>query len=177
MNLVKTALVAALASLAFSAQAMTTIADDDLSAISGQDGVSIVADLNINIGSFKYIDSGATVGFNNIDVKGLVAMTIDVLSSADFQTAAATAISTVAAANNQTVDVATLIGATAAATGYVGGSDVVQFAFPTINADARKVSPTITVGSITTGNGGASFGGMQIQNMDLQGTKVWMYGH
>ena len=67
------------------------------------------------------------------------------------------------------------------ATGWTG-QDVVQFAFPvvgsgTVTANARLATPTITVASMTTGHGGASFGGIQIKNLDLQGTKVWMYGH
>ena len=39
------------------------------------------------------------------------------------------------------------------------------------------MTPTITVGSITTGNGGKSFGSITLKNLDLQGTTVWMFGH
>ena len=176
MKLIKTAFAAALASLAFSASAMTAINDEQLSQVTGQDGVSIVADLNINIGSFQYTDSGASVAFNNIDIKGMLVMTVDVLTTAAFQGAAAASI----ASHNGALSgaqIGDIIAATAAASGYVSGSDVVQFAFPTVNADARSVTPSITVGSITTGNGGASFGSFALNNIDLQGTKVWMYGH
>jgi hypothetical protein len=76
-----------------------------------------------------------------------------------------------------------VVSAAGAATGYTG-QDVVQFAFPQVGAigspvslDARSVTPTITVASMTTGHGGASMGGIQIKNLDLQGTKIWMYGH
>jgi hypothetical protein len=102
-------------------------------------------------------------------------MTIDVLTGAAFQTAASAAV----ASHNGALTAAQIGGiltATAGATGFVG-NDVVQFAFPTINADARSVTPSITVGSITTGNGGASFGSFALNNIDLQGTKVWIYGH
>ncbi|WP_374593918.1 hypothetical protein [Aquabacterium sp.] len=64
----------------------------------------------------------------------------------------------------------------AGATGFTG-QDVVQIAIPTVNADARRVSPTITVGSITTGGSTASFGSFEIKNLDMQGTKVWMWAH
>src|ERR1700712_5398999 len=98
MNMLKLTAAAALAALSFSASAMTAIADQDLSAVAGQDGVSIAADLNINIGAFTYTDNGAdaappgSVSFNNIPVRGMMVMTIDVLGAADFQTAAATSI-------------------------------------------------------------------------------------
>jgi hypothetical protein len=176
MKLTHLALAAALASIGFSASAMTKIQDDDLAQVAGQDGVSIVADLNINIGSFQYTDSGASVAFNNIDIKGMMVMTVDVLTTGAFQAAAAASI----ASHNNTLTAAQIggiISATAASSGYAAGSDVVQFAFPTINADARSVTPSITVGSITTGNGGASFGSFALNHIDLQGTKVWMYGH
>ena len=137
MNMLKLSAAAALVAASLSASAMSTISDDELSAVSGQDGVSIAADLNINIGAFTYTDSGASVSFNNITVRGLMDMTIDVLGAAAFQTAVGT-------------------GAAAA---------------------AHAVTPTITIGSITTGNGGASFGSIQIKNLDLQGTTVWMFGH
>jgi len=174
MKLIKTAFAAALATLAFSASAMTAISDDQLSEVTGQDGVSIVADLKINVGSFVYNDSGATVNFNNIDIKGMIVMTIDVLSGAQFVGAAQAALGSYGIG---AADIGTILGATAAATGFVG-NDVVQFAFPDVGgAIARPATPSIKVGSITTGNGGASFGSFAMNNIDLQGTKVWMYGH
>jgi hypothetical protein len=174
MQLIKTALAAALASLAFSASAMTAINDSELGQVTGQDGVSIVADINMNIGSFQYTDSGASVAFNNIGISGMMVMTVDVLTGAAFQGAATNALLAHGLAAG---DVATVLGATAAATGFVG-NDVVQFAFPNVGgAVARTVAPSITVGSITTGNGGASFGSVALNRIDLQGTQVWMYGH
>jgi hypothetical protein len=174
MKMLKISAAAALVAASLSASAMTTIADEELSQVAGQDGVSLVADLNINIGAFTYTDSGASVSFNNITVRGLMDMTIDVLGAAEFQTSVGGSI--VALGGNA----ATVLPATATALGYNGTSDVVQFAFPAstgAEADTHAVTPTITVGSITTGNGGASFGGLQIKNLDLQGTKVWMFGH
>jgi len=177
---------AALVAASLSASAMTSISDEQLSTVSGQDGVSIAADLNINIGSFTYTDTnanGGSVSFNDIKVRGMMDMTIDVLNAAAFQGAAGASI----AANGGGADTATILGGIATALGYKGG-DVVQFAFPAAAdaagaaagsgaAAAHKVTPTITIGSITTGNGGASFGSLQIKNLDMQGTSVWMFGH
>jgi hypothetical protein len=171
MNMLKLTAAAALVAASLSASAMTTITDEDLSAVAGQDGVSIAADLNINIGAFTYKDTDATggsVSFNNITVRGMMDMTIDILNQAAFSATVGASV----AANG---------GGIATALGYTGG-DVVQFAFPAAvgagaAAAAHAVTPTITVGSITTGNGGKSFGSIQIQNLDLQGTTVWMFGH
>lgn len=181
MNAFKFSAVALALVASFSASAMTSIQDADLAQVSGQEGVSIVADLNVNIGSFTYTDSGASVSFNNIDIKGMMIATIDVLTAAVFQPTVVGAVAT--QGSLAAADAAAVVSAAATATGYTG-QDVVQFAFPQIGAvgsteslNARKATPTITVASMTTGNGGASMGGIQIKNLDLQGTRVWMYGH
>jgi hypothetical protein len=189
MNMLKITAAAALAAASLSASAMTSIADDQLSAISGQDGVSIAADLNINIGSFKYTDTdstGGSVSFNNITVRGLMDMTIDVLNSTAFAGAVAQSIADNGGGAAGSAGNTLILAGVAQALGYNptpgAGADVVQFAFPAAvgtgaAAAAHAVTPTITVGSITTGNGGASFGSFTITNLDLQGTKVWMFGH
>ena len=203
----KSAIALALSAVSFGAFAMTSIDDAALSQVSGQDGVSIVADLNINIGSFTYTDkdtSAATgaagngsVAFINIGIRGGFIMTIDVLNGAAFGKAATDALSdkyyglgtTDATTGVFTADAARvkqLAGEISVALGRNPGdgttsfgSDVVQFAFPQVGngVDARQASMSITVDSISTGHGGASFGSVAIKNFDLQGTKVWMFGH
>ena len=177
MNMLKLTAAAALVAASLSASAMTTINDEELSTVAGQDGVSIAANLNINIGDFQYKNAtnGASVNFNDISITGLVAMTVDVVSNSTFQ-----GIIT-AAGDKAGVGVgALLLGEVNTAAGYgmtAGGSDVVQFAFPTLGAVASKFSPTITVGSITMSGSTASFGSFAIKNLDLQGTQVWMWAH
>jgi len=167
MNFRKLTAAAALVAASLSASAMTTIADDELSTVSGQDGVSIGANLNINIGSFEYTDTdanGGSVSFNNISIKGLMHMDVDIINAATFNT------------------ILTSVGATLA--DYDGKSDVVQFAFPNDTLASTAVLPTIKVGSITLGHAGnnaagttTSFGSIAINQLDLRGTTVWMWAH
>jgi len=167
MKFFKLATAAALVAASLSASAMTTIADDELSTVAGQDGVSIGASLNINIGSFQYTDTdanGGTVSFNNISIKGLMHMDVDIINAATFN------------------GILTSVGATLA--DYDGTSDVVQFAFPNDTLASTAVLPSIKVGSITLGHAGnnaagttTSFGSIAINQLDLRGTTVWMWAH
>ncbi len=171
MNMLKLTAAAALVAASLSASAMSSINDEELSTVAGQDGVSIAANLNINIGSFQYKNTsanGSSVNFNNISVTGLVAMTVDVLNNA----AAISEFTPIIAGYDTTNAVAN---GTAIAT-WLGGSDVVQFAFPNLGV-THALAPTITVGSVTLGSGTASFGSFAIKNLDLQGTTVLMWAH
>jgi len=85
----KLAIASALSSITLVASAMTPIADSELSMVSGQDGVSIAANLNVNIGSFVYgtangTEGGGNVAFNNISITGVMAATLDILSADKF---------------------------------------------------------------------------------------------
>ena len=180
---------AALVAASLSASAMTSISDEQLSTVSGQDGVSIAADLNINIGAFTYTDTDATggsVSFNSITVRGMMDMTIDVLNAAAFQSAAGASI----LANGGGANTATILTGIAGALGYAGG-DVVQFAFPAAGLDSR-LAPSVSVAAIKMGSTASnavtgpgahtddsspSFGSMSINNIDMQGTKIWIYAH
>mgnify|MGYP003331935427 FL=1 len=176
MKFVKlTAVAAILSALSLSASAMTAIDDSALSAVSGQDGVSIAGDLNINIGSFKYTDTdtqGGSVSFNNIGVTGMFVMTVDIMkgvAAADIGSPAAllgaantsgNVINAVGTSMQKYLGETGAIGQTSATAanlmklvtgGVYAGGDVVQFAFPNAGL-AKELSSSITVGSITMGD-------------------------
>jgi hypothetical protein len=170
MQLIKTAVAAALATLALSASAMTPIQDTELSAVSGQDGVSIAANLNIKMDSFVYTDTdaldangmgGGSVSFNGIKVQGLIAASIDILSKNSFLAAAGAA------------------GVTNPGTFYnpASGGDVVQIAIPADVQVAAGKLLNISVDSIKMGNNAASYGSVAMNQVDLRGTQVWIWAH
>jgi len=179
----KTVIAAALSALALSASAMTPIQDADLSQVTGQDGVSIAADLHINIGSFVYTDnatsttSGGSVSFNNIGINGTVAATLDIIDNASFQADAfgsvlgitsPTAITDPAAAATQLTNVSA----------FAPTGDVVKIAIPNIAVNSANAL-NVTVGSITMGGTAtpASFGSFAMNDIKLQGTTVYMWAH
>ena len=170
MQTIKTAIAAALATVAFSASAMTPIQDTELSTVSGQDGVSIVANLNVKIDSFVYTDTdaldanglgGGSVSFNGIKVNGLIAANIDILSKNSFLAAAGAA------------------GVTNPGTFYnpATGGDVVQIAIPADVQVAAGKFLNVSVDAIKMGNNAASFGSVAMNQIDMRGTQVWIYAH
>ncbi len=180
----RSAVAVVLSGLGLAASAMSPVQDQDLRQISGQDGVSIAGDLNINIGSFVYKDTDATggsVSFNNIGIKGMFVMTMDILDSGEITTSILQSMTKYIGFRNAVHESVKLLPYDAVdnPTGagiYDGSSDVVQFAFPNAHLDSR-LTPSITVASITMGNSNKSFGSFAINNIDMQGTKIWIWAH
>jgi len=158
------------------AWAMAAMDDEDLADVHGRDGVTLASDLNIHIGSFVYSTQsannpgGGSVAFNNIAISGLFVLTVDVLSAASFTTALSNSISGYGA------DGAAGLSRFLSSGLFDGRSDVIQLAIPNAGLDHR-LSPSISVGSITLGNGSNSFGSLSISNIDMQGSKVWLWAH
>ncbi|QJQ04655.1 hypothetical protein EJG51_000965 [Undibacterium piscinae] len=164
----KLALAAALSSFAMAASAMTTIEDSDLSQVSGQDGVSIAANLNINVGSFVYTDTDATggsVSFNNIALTGAIAATIDIINNATFQ-----ADASAASGPNSVLGVTGGVGLAA----FMPAGDVVKIAIPQVTSNHAL---NMSVESIKMGNSAASYGSFAMNDIKLQGTTVYIWAH
>jgi hypothetical protein len=201
MKFVKLTAAAALVAASLSASAMSSITDDELSAVSGQDGVTIAGDLNVNIGSFQYKDTDATggsVNFDNIKISGMFVMTIDILNSTAFSnTVAASMEARGLTSAEATAQLGQLVATGVYGTGFdpltgnYSAQDVVQFAFPAAGLDSR-LAPSVSVAAIKMGSTASnavtgpgahtddsspSFGSMSINNIDMQGTKIWIYAH
>jgi hypothetical protein len=177
------AIATALSSITLAASAMTPIADSELSQVSGQDGVSIAANLNVNIGSFVYstpngAEGGGSVAFNDISIKGTIAATLDILSAATFFNS-----------TTFTGEAVTVLGLTAptsaaqaaALTAFYPGTDVVRIAVPNIGTSNLL---NISVASITMGTNGVqspttapSFGSFALNNVNLAGTTAYIWAH
>lgn len=179
---------AVLSVVGLSAHAISAVSDDEMGSVTGQDGVTIGGDLNINIGAFTWTDTdadGGLVSFNNISVKGMFVQTIDVLNAG---TIVPTIITTMqkyisvgrsySEAYKLTTETFDVFGASLGPDSYIydGVGDVVQFAFPNAKLDSR-LSPTIKIASITNGNSTKSYGSLEIRNIDMQGTKIWLWAH
>lgn len=157
----KTAIAAILSGLSLAASAMTPIQDEGLSQVAGQDGVSIAANLNINIGEFRYTDTdvdGGSVSFNNVKTSGLIAATLDVINNATF--------SGILAASGVTFP-----------TSFYNGGDVVQIAVPAAITVPTAALVSVSVDSIRMGGNTASFGAIAMNNIDLRGTTAWIWAH
>ncbi|HYD79558.1 MAG TPA: DUF6160 family protein [Paucimonas sp.] len=169
----KTAIAAALSSFALGASAMTTIDDADLSKVSGQDGVSIAVDLNINVGEFRYTDTdtdGGSVSFNNIRTTGTIAATLDVISGATFATLGTGEAYTVLGLDPTAANTQANIAA------FYGGGDVVKIAIPDLDVTAGHTLSQ-TIDSIRMGGSTKSFGSFAMNNIRLQGTTAYIWAH
>jgi hypothetical protein len=171
------AVVAALSSIASYASALTPIADKDLSKVSGRDGVSIAADLHVNIGSFVYTDTdaaGGSVSFNNIKISGVIAATLDIINNANFQKEAMAGMTNAdgtVSANPNTILAVT--GGTGLAA-FAPTGDVVKIAIPQVTT-AKNLG--MSVDSIKMGHSDASFGSFAVNDLKLQGTTVYIWAH
>ena len=180
------AVVAALSSIASYASALTPIADSDLSKVSGRDGVSIAADLHINIGEFKYTDTdtnGGSVSFNNIKISGAIAATIDIVNNATFS-GEVSAFNADGTANTATtlgvISPLAVPGASAGLAAFQPKGDVVKIAIPMVDTTKNL---SMSVASITMGHSAdadgksPSYGSFEMNNIKLQGTTVYIWAH
>lgn len=169
----KTAVAAALSVFAVAASAMTPMQDESLSQVSGQDGVSIAADLNINVGSFVYTDTdaaGGSISFENIAFTGTIGVTMDIIDNPTF-------LADVFNPTGLGVVQPTGPGAQAdALAAFYPGGDVVKIAIPEIALQAGAALD-MSVAAIRMGGSTASYGSIAMNDIQLQGTKVYIWAH
>ena len=158
------------------AHAMSSVSDADLHQVFAKDGVTIAQELNIKVASFVYLDSetpGGAQSGKDITLRGQYLQRVDVLSSVDFTDRVKArmvgyGVSATVASNQ--MDAWVTSGT------YDVASEVTQIAFPDAGLDSR-LSPTIHIGAVTSGNSARSMGAVQLKNFDLQGTSTWSWRH
>ncbi len=152
---------------AFTAGAMTAADDNELRHIAGQDGVSIAADLKIDIASFVYVDTdanGGSMSHNDIKFTGVIKATLDILSQA--------AVMTEAFAPNASSVLGNMGGADLPA--FLPKGDVIKLAIPQITT-SKPIN--ISIASRTMGHSTASFGAIAINQMSLAGSTAYIWAH
>ena len=186
MTSFKLAVVAALSSFAVSAFALSPMQDSDLSAVSGQDGVTIGANLNIDVGAFVYQDTdgtGGSIAFKDIQIRGGMAVEIDIISNA-------VAKGTLAAVG--------VTGTDSATTAFLPAGDVVRIALPDVAIDASGLAKSNLINSTAMAKAGLtretnnlyfavnkivmsgsekSFGAFAVTDIKMQGTTALIWAH
>lgn len=168
-------LVLTLLCCAGAAHALQAMDDASLSEICAQDGISLMGNMDLNIGSFSYSTlssanpTGGTLTFNNINISGLLPLTIDLISSSTFINAVSNYMGAYGA------DGAAGLARLQSSGAYDGKTDVLQLAVPNINA-AGNSGLSVSVNSVTLGNSNVPLTSLALSNLDLQGSKIWIWG-
>lgn len=166
---------AAIACFSVGASAMQPLAEEQLSEVTGQ-AISIFSNLDVNIGSVVYTDTnvgnGGSFSAVGINANGIIGATLDLLTAAN----AGPEFAAILGANAATV--LTPGTGTAFTTGFYDGSDVVKIAVPQLlipDGDASLIS--VTIDSMEMGNSTKSYGSLAVNNVNLQGSVVYIWAH
>jgi len=176
MKFTQTVAALALASAVLPVAAMQRMTDAELSHVRGREGVSILADLKVQIGSLTSFSPLAQALFKLQDlmISGLMGATVDVLSETQYTVALSDSLRSYGIKD---ADMAGVISAVGQSIGAVPGADVVQIAFPALPTSATGAALSISVASANTGTSGASMGGVTLKDINPAGTKIWLLGH
>jgi hypothetical protein len=160
------ALVACLV-LPLSAMAMSTVADNELSAVTGQAGVSINVDLtaNITVGTLAWGDSDGFTGYTNMGFVGLQGMSLKITMAGRLDGPfAVTAGNDVGYLRNKpiTIDVGT----------SDAGATLVKIGIPTLHITVSTLDTNIFVSGGSLAAGPASTTAQQLGEIYMSGVDV-----
>lgn len=173
---------AAIACFSVGASAMQPLAEEQLSEVTGQ-AISVLADLKLEIGSVTYTDTNlgneGSFTASGVTASGLLAVTLDLLTNANFTadvlglTINGTPVNTVFA------DAAAVNAALGQDGFYDGVSDVVKITVPQLNIPAAtNLLLDVAIADMSMGNTlGATYGSLEINDINPQGTTVYIWAH
>ncbi len=173
-----TSIIAALAIAisAVPASAMQPLGDFELSQVRGREGVTVLADLKVRIGTvLGYGPLGqAFYKLTDMMTSGLLGATVDVVSESMYTSALMGSLRSYGIKDS---DMAGIMASVGADTGVIPGSDVIQIAFPALPASASGALLSINITSAATGTGGTSMGGVVLKDINPGGTRIWLLSH
>lgn len=174
MKLTKIIAALSLISAVLPVAAMQRMTDFELSHVSGREGVSILANLTVQIGAFTSFSliGQAFFKLNQLLISEKVA-TGDVIS-APLYVAALT--DSLRAYGIKEADMTSIVASLGDSRGALLGTDVVQMTFPALPSSAMDGGLNISVASTHTGFTGASMGGLVLKDINPAGTKIWFLG-
>jgi hypothetical protein len=122
------------------------------------------------------------VSFNNIKISGALAATIDIVNNATFQGEASAfnangslnTASTLGVIPQFGADGTTATGKSTGLAAFAPTGDVVKIAIPLVDTTKNLA---MSVDSIKMGGSDASFGKMEMKDIKLQGTTVYIWAH
>ncbi|MGC4061245.1 MAG: hypothetical protein QM749_10545 [Aquabacterium sp.] len=147
-------LLALASTLAVSAYAMVTLGDQEMGMVNAQDGITLSGKLDIQLGSFSYVEPDSDyLHFLQLHTQGSYARQYEILPTLPQQVQEEMP-------------------------GITANGDVLAVTLPALTQQVL-LAPTLSVSveAITVGNSKPSMGSIQINNIDLQGSRRWTWSH
>jgi hypothetical protein len=170
-----------IAALAFSitalpASAMQPLGDFELSQERGRNGITVLSDLKVHIGSvLGYGLLGqALYKLSNLMVSGMLGANVSVISESAYTPAL---IGSLRSYGIKESNLAAMVAAVNSDSGVMKGTDVIQIAFPALQTAETGALLSINVASAAAGAGGTSIGGVIFKEINPGGTTIWLRSH
>lgn len=175
MKFTKIMAALALMSAVMPVAALQRMSDAELAQVRGREGVTILADLKVQIGSLTRFSPLAQTLYklNELLISGLFGARVDVISESMYVASLSDSLKSYGIKD---ADITSIMASVGPSIGAVSGPDVVQIAFPSLPTAARGAALTISVASANTGAAGASMGGVILKDINPAGTKIWLVG-
>lgn len=175
VNFKKIVAVLALSASVVPVAAMQALSETEMSQSRARGGLTVLADLQLQIGSLAGLAPFAQALFqlNDLLISGLLEARVDVLSDNMY---AASLRETLKSYGINDSEIPGLVTALGPAAGFRQGSDVVQISFPALPEGGSGTYLNLQLSSVNTGSRGPSLGGVVFQDINPTGTRIWVSG-